>query len=80
MAYQPVDEDNGPAAGRHFGVRIAPFVRCDVLAVRGVRMRNTSLVAVVTVVQDDVTGEWLAGYAYAARDEMSRELEDEDDG
>jgi hypothetical protein len=78
MAYQPIDEDRAEAEGRHFGVRLAPFVTCDVLAVRGVRMRNTRLVAVVSVIRDDVRGEWSASLAYAEREELGRELDDED--
>jgi hypothetical protein len=78
MAYQPVDEDRAVARGRRFGVRVGPFVVADVLAVRGVRMRNTRLVAVVSVVQDHVTGEWTASLAYSDRDEMPVEDDGDD--
>lgn len=76
MAWRPVDEDATRAAGRRFGVRLSPFVVGDVLAVRGVRMRNTRLTAVVSVIRDDVTGEWSASLAYATPEELTDDNED----
>lgn len=79
MAYQPVDEDRGVASSRRFGVRLSPYVTCDVLAVRGVQMRNRRLVAVVSVVKDGVRDEWSASLAYAERDELSGALPEDED-
>ena len=75
--YQPVDEDHTHAQGRRFGVRLSPFVTCDVLAVRGVRALNTQMVAVVTVVRDEVTGVWSASLAHCKRDDLAQPDEDD---
>lgn len=78
MAWTPTSEDFAPAVGQRFGVRLSSYVNREVLAVRGVRMRNTRLVAVVSVVVDDVTDEWSASLSYADRGELANPPDEED--
>jgi hypothetical protein len=81
MAYQPIDEDRCTAAGRWFGFRLSSYVTCDVLAVRGVRMRNQRLVAMVSIVKDGYTGEWTSSLTYCERgDLVGEQPDDEEDG
>lgn len=72
MAWTPINEDVGPASGRRFGVRVGPFVTADVLAVRGLRAKNTEVVAVVSVIRDEHREDapWTASIAWAWRDEL----------
>lgn len=81
MAWTPANEDGGAARGRRFGFRLSPFVRCDLLEVRGVQMRNRHMVAMVSIVCDDVMGEWTASLVTCEREDLARAAEDEgDDG